>query len=248
MPESDYRMTYRDDISLRSFGNAIAELPTAVHDAIHDVYSLKGIRAWHDHFVLHLQKLVYMLGILISAIFLVNESDRVGRHPGKIDFVFVSRPLLYAVGADVLTIAINVLYMMTRFALEKHLQRYKEPAVWERMILHLTPVVAAVLLGLLAYSIPYCYLTTRYMDTPFCRSSFTPTLDRVLLVLAVVAAVAHMIYGVYHHWRSTSTVETGGRRGRSSEEDDDNDYEYARLLENGDDRLSGGRRSGTMRR
>ena len=157
-------MVYRDDVSLRSFGNALSEIPTTVNDAMHEVYSLKGIRAWHDHFALHLQKLLYMMGTLISSIFLINESDRVDRHPGRIDFVFVSRPLLYAVGADVFVIVVNFLYLMTRFTFEKHLSRFKEPSVWERMILHTVPVIAAVLLGLLAYSIPYCYLTTKYLS------------------------------------------------------------------------------------
>lgn len=231
------------DGKLRSFGKAFADIPKEMDDALHDVYSLKGVRAWHDHFALHLQKLFYLMGALISAIFLVNESDRVGRHPGKIDFEFVTRPVLYAVGVDVFGIIANFFYLMMRSGMEKHLSRFKEPAVWERMLLHVLPVAAAVMLGLLAYSIPYCFLTTKNVDTAFCGSSFTPTVNRILLVLAIVAAVSHMIYGVYHHWRSTSTVHADGAREAMM---DDDDYEYTRLLEANDGR--GSRRGHSLRR
>lgn len=248
-------MSYRNDLSLRSFGNAVSEIPEALEGAIHDVYALKGIRAWHDHFVLHLQKLIYMLGILISTIFVVNESDRVSRHPGQIDFVFVTRPLLFSIGCDTLTIIINVLYLTTRFALERPLKQFKEPAVWERMTLHISPIVPAVLLALLAYSVPYCYLTTKYVEEAFCKSSFTPTMNRVLLVLSGVAATAHMIYGVYHHWRSTSSIQSVGRggSGRMNDDKDGDDYEYSRLMDSdradrGDRGGGGGRRSSMMRR
>ncbi len=128
-------------------------------------YRTKGLRAWHDHLILQLQKNIYFVCMVISLIFLVNEAQVVKSDPGEMDFFFIFTPMMWASGLDGLAVICNAVFLCTRFVHEHHLEEFREPRMIERISLHIIPIPIVICIALLAYSFHRCILTVCFFST-----------------------------------------------------------------------------------
>ena len=178
-------------------------------------YRTKGLRAWHDHLILHLQKDIYFVCLIISLVFLVNEAQMVGSDPGKMDFFFVFTPMMWASGLDGLAVVCNAVFLCTRFVHEHHLEEFREPKMIERICLHVIPVPVVICIALLAYSFPRCILTNEFVSTNFCRS-FSYSVLKAVLIVTLVFVLLHSVYGLYQMWSHSSTPQPRGKQSSST--------------------------------
>lgn len=178
-------------------------------------YRTKGLRAWHDHLILHLQKNIYFVCLIVSLIFLVNEAQMVGSDPCSMDFFFVFSPMLWASGIDCLTVVCNAVFLCTRFVHEHHLEEFKEPRMIERIVLHILPVPVVVCIALIAYSFPRCVLTNAFVKTNFCQS-FSYSVLKAVLIITLTFVLIHSVYALYHMWSHSSILEAKGKQSGTS--------------------------------
>ncbi len=195
-------------------------------------YRTKGLRAWHDHLLLNLQKNIYFTCLIISLLFLVNEAQMVDCDPGKMDFTFVCSPILWACALDAFTVFGNCLYLCTRFVHEHHLEEFKEPRMIERLLLHLIPVPILVLFTLVTFFVPRCVLTPRTKHVPFCNI-FSFSVLKVVVMFALVCEVARTVYDATHSWRHTSPPQRWQRVNREGGQHAS--VEFSALLDESDD-------------
>lgn len=198
-------------------------------------YRTKGLRAWHDHLILHLQKNIYVICLIISLIFLINEAQAVGSDPSDIDFFFIFTPMMWASGLDGLAVICNAVFLCTRFVHEHHLEEFKEPKIIERVCLHIIPIPAVICIALVAYSFPRCILTDEFTSTNYCQS-FSYSVLKAILIVTLIFVLLHSVYGLYQMKCHSSLLEpkasqsSGGSKGEylplaneSGESDDETD-------------------------
>jgi hypothetical protein len=174
-------------------------------------YRTKGLRAWHDHLILHLQKNIYFICLVISLIFLVNEAQVVHSDPCDIDFFFVFTPMIWASGLDGLAVVCNAVFLCTRTVHEHHLEDFKEPKMIERILLHVIPIPAVICIALVAYSFPRCILTNDFIETNYCQS-FTYSVLKAVLIVTLVVVLLHSVYGLYQMRSHSSVLESRGKQ------------------------------------
>lgn len=178
-------------------------------------YRTKGLRAWHDHLSLRLQKNIYFTCIVISLIFLVNESQAVASDPGTMDFFFIFTPMLWACGIDAVTVVCNCVFLCTRFIHETTLEEFKEPKMIERVCLYVIPIPIVLCTALIAYSVPRCILSNKHLDSNYCKS-FSYSVLKTILIITLVVELIYSIYGLYHVWRHTSVLKPKGKQANAS--------------------------------
>ena len=178
-------------------------------------YRTKGLRAWHDHLILHLQKNVYCVCLIISLIFLVNEAQVAGSDPCDMDYFFIFTPMMWASGLDGLAVICNAVFLCTRFVHEHHLEEFKEPKMIERICLHVVPIPAVIGIALIAYSFPRCILTDEFISTDYCQS-FTYSVLKAILIVILIFVLLHSVYGLYQMRKHSSILEPKGKQPSGS--------------------------------
>ena len=181
-------------------------------DVVIDCYRMKGLRAWHDHLLLHLQKFVYAVFFTIAGIMLVVQGDKVKGDVCQIpDLYGILKFCVYPMYLDLGIVTINVIFLAFRALKgeEKILEAILEPRVQERLLIHLFPLFIVVLLAVTAHSVPMCYLTTEYRDSGFCKVFRADVVKGCLIAIAILLFV-HLFTNVYHHRKLTKEIDLRG--------------------------------------
>ena len=212
---SGYGRTSKSHLSNSVYGQAkqgFADVLAAfrsMDSSITECYKKKGLRAWHDHLLLHLQKFVYAVFFTIAAIMLVVQGDAAGGDPCKMpDLYSIFKFCVYPMYMDLGIVTINVMYLIYRSLQgeEKILEVLMEPRMRERLLIHMFPLIIVVLLALTAQSVPLCFLSADYRDTGFCRAFSVNVVKGFLIAIAVLSFV-HLFTNVYHHRRLTKEID-----------------------------------------
>lgn len=185
-------------------------------ESVSAAYRTKGLRAWHDHILLRVQKNIYYTSAMISLIFLLNESNRTKSNPGLMDFVWISKPFLWASGIDAATVVVNCVFICSRFVHETHLKQFREPSVLERLFLHIIPVPIVICFILLFYSVPLCVLDDSRIHAPFCEA-FNYYVLKAILLIALLIEQLYFVYGLYHAYRHAQPLKRDGRRTKNED-------------------------------
>ena len=174
-------------------------------------YRTKGLRAWHDHLILHLQKIIYTTCIILSLIFLVNEARIVSSNPANLNFFYIFSPIMWAAGIDGFTFVCNAVFLCTRFVHEHHLEEFKEPRMIERICLHIIPIPTVVCIALIAYSFPRCILSNEFISTSYCQT-FSYSVLNAILIIAFILSLLHSVYALYQMWFHSSLLKPKGKK------------------------------------
>jgi len=214
------------DQSKKSFGRVISEFQK-LDDQVMDCYRKKGLRAWHDHILLNMQKFTYFVFFSIAAIMLVAQGDAAGGNICKMtDIHNIAKFCLYPVYLDMALVVANVLYL-TYKALKAHdqlLEWLKEPSNVERILVHLVPLLVVGVLLVTVQSIPECFLTPNNRHNGFCKV-FTGTVVKGMLIVIVIFCFVHLFVHIYHHKKLTREIDVKNLRGGDTYGDSE-DFEF----------------------